>query len=188
VATIARLGDAIVTAEVVEHQVPKGSTIISVGPKAILTPAALDVVRARKLTIQRESAAKTVANTVAARRLAIVVRSTPVLERRLQMSAPTWRRELLGCPDDAATLAISAICRGEVDAVAIFATQQHRAACLANRNERIKAAALSSVDEIKLAAAQIRLNVVCVDPTNRPDFELRRWLEAIASLETKPSK
>jgi hypothetical protein len=176
-----RLAQAIVTAEVLEANVPKGSRQITISPKAILTPAALDVVRARHLWVQRETSPKGVASATA-RRLAIVVRSTPVLDRLLVDQAGAWRRELLGCPDDAAGLATSSICRGDADVIAIFATQNYRAACRANRNDRVRAVALKAVDELAIATSQLRVNTVCIDPTGRPEFELRRWLEAMSKL------
>jgi hypothetical protein len=176
-----RLAQAIITAEVIEAQVPKGTSQLVVTPKAILTPAALDVVRARKLKILREAAGKSVVGTPT-RRLAVVVKSSPVLDRLLTDRSLGWTRELLGCPDDAAKLAIGAICRGDADAVAIFATQHYRAACFANRHERVKAVAVATVDELQKAAAQMRVNVVSIDPTSRSDFEIRRILDAVAKL------
>ena len=176
-----RLSQAIVTAEVIESLVPGGASQLVVTPKTILTPAALDLVRSRKLKIVREAATRPIVGT-STRRLAIVVRSTPGLDRLLTDRSLGWTRELLGCPDDAARLAAGAIGRGDADAVALFATQHHRAACFANRNDRVKAVAVASVDELQKAAEQVRVNVVCLDPTNRGDFELRRLLEAIAKL------
>lgn len=176
-----RLSQAIITADVLESAVPKGSRQITIGPKAILTPAALDVVRSRHLWIQRESTTKGT-TPATARQLAIVVRSTPALDRLLLAEPGAWRRELLGCPDDAATLATSAICRGEADVVAIFAQQHYRTACRANRNDRVRAVALKAVDELAIAVTQLRVNAICIDPTGRPEFELRRWLDAIAKL------
>jgi hypothetical protein len=176
-----RLSQAIITAEVLEANVPKGSRQVTIGPKAIVTPTALDVVRLRHLWLQREASVKGAVAT-AVRRLAIVVRSTPALDRLLLEEPGTWRRELLGCPDDAAALATSAICRGEADVIAIFAAQHYRAACRANRSDRVRAVALKAVEELAVATSQLRVNAVCIDPTGRPEFELRRWLDAIAKL------
>jgi hypothetical protein len=182
-----RLSQAIITAEVLETAVPKGSRQITIGPKAILTPAALDVIRSRHLWIQRESTSKATMPATT-RRLAIVVRSTPALDRLLLAEPGAWRRELLVCPDDAATLATSSICRGDADVIAIFAQQHYRAACRANRNDRVRGVALKAVDELAIAASQLRVNTVCIDPTGRPEFELRRWLDAISKLSEPAEK
>ncbi len=165
-----------VTAGLIEEQVPRGTSQLVVTPRAVITPAALDVIRSRKIVVRREIVAPKELE-AASRVLGIVVRNTPVLERLFQRARGSWKRELLGCPDDAAKLAISALCRGEVDRIVIFAAQHHRAACLANRNSHVKAVAIASVDDLKAAREQIRVNVVCVDPTNRGDFELSRMLD-----------
>jgi hypothetical protein len=171
-----KLSQAVITAGLIEELVPRTATQIVVSPKAVVTPSALDVVRARKLTIRREAVART-ETSASARTLAIVVRNTPVLERLHKQQAGLWRRELLGCPDDAAALAISALCRGDADRVLVFAAQHHRAACLANRHGEIRAVAISSADDLRTAAEQIRVNVVCIDPANRGDFEMTRLLD-----------
>jgi hypothetical protein len=187
-ASSVRLTEAVVTADVLEGRVPRGSREIIVSPKAILTPAALDVVRSRRLWVQRESTSKS-AQPAAVKRLAVVVRSTPGLDRLLLDRKLEWRRELLGCPDEAATLAGGELARGEADVVAIFAAQHFRTACRANRSDRVRAVAVKTLDELTAARSQLRVNTVCIDPTGRADFELRRWLDAIARLnEAKPER
>ena len=171
-----KLPQAVITAGLIEELVPRAATQIVVGLKAVVTPSALDIVRARKLTIRREAATKA-GSAVPSRTLAIVVRNTPMLERLHKQKATAWRRELLGCPDEAASLTISALCRGDADRVIIFAAQHHRAACLANRNSQVRAVAVSSADDLRAAAEHLRVNVVCIDPSNRSDFELSRMID-----------
>ena len=91
-----------------------------------------------------------------------------------------WRRELLGCPDDAAKLAISAIARGETNTAVILAAQTHRAACLANRNEAVKAVAIRDAADVPVVRKQLRANVWCGDPSGRSWFELRNLMRAIS--------
>src|SRR5207253_1349443 len=90
-------------------------------------------------------------------------------------------------PDDAAALAISAICRGDADRVVIFAAQHHRAAALSNRNAVVKAVAVSSFDDLRGALEQIRANVLCVDPSNRADFDVLRLVEHFETQGGKSS-
>jgi hypothetical protein len=176
-----RLAQSVITARLIEEQVPKTASAVVVLPRAVVTPAAIDALRARKLTVRRESeAAPQVAGP--SRMLAVVVRNTPAVERLARQHA--WRRELLGCPDDAAALAISSLSRGDADRVVIFAAQHHRAACLANRNATVKAAAISSFDDLRAVQEQLRVNVLCIDPTGRSDFELAR----IVDLFQKPKE
>ncbi|QDT52589.1 hypothetical protein Pan44_06010 [Caulifigura coniformis] len=169
-----RIGQPVITARLIEELVPKTATGVVVAQRAVVTPAALDVVRARKLTIRREAAAAP-ETSPPARTLTVIVRNTPAVERLGRQNR--WRRELLGCPDDAAALAISTLSRGDADRVVIFAAQSHRAACLANRNSAVKAAAIASFDDLRSVLEQLRVNVLCVDPTGRTDFELTRIID-----------
>ncbi|MBX3443917.1 MAG: hypothetical protein KF774_16030 [Planctomyces sp.] len=176
-----KLPQPVITAEVVS-QIPGGATQLVISPRAVVTPAALDLVRSRKLTIRRETPAPAGSPAPAARRLAIVVSGSPVLDRVLLDRTSGWRRELLGCPDDAATLAIRELSRGEVDAVLIFTSKPFRAACRANRNAQVRAVAVSGIEDLKAAVGELRVNAACVDPTGRGDFEIRRWLRTADEL------
>lgn len=181
----------VVTAEVLLAHA-NGDARVAVRDKAIVTPAAWDAARERGVEIVRVSAS------AAARRDAkrvpdngqrgaatnglpqlIVVHSTDVVERVWEEIRGGWQRELLSCPDDAAAQAISAICRGETSTVAILATQTHRAACLANRNEKVKAVAIRDAGDVRTIRKQLRANVWCLDPAGRSWFELRTLLRAI---------
>ena len=94
-----------------------------------------------------------------------------------------WSREILGCPDDAAALAISAICRGESSGVVILSKQHFRAACRANRNDKVRAVPVGSPAEVKAAREQLRLNVIAIDPTHRSYFELKNTITAFTGAK-----
>jgi hypothetical protein len=180
------LPQPVITAGLIDEQVPRTVSVVVVTPRAVVTPAAIDTLRARKVSLRRETPSKPEAASPV-RRLAIVVRNTPAIERLAKQKS--WRRELLGCPDDAAKLAISAITRGEADRVLIFAAQHHRAAALANRNAAVKAVAVSSFDDLRGALEQIRANVLCLDPTGRSDFEIARMADYFETHKpAKPAK
>ncbi|WP_437186168.1 hypothetical protein SH668x_003308 [Planctomicrobium sp. SH668] len=181
------LSSAVITAELLEPM--EVSSTVTVRPKAIVTPAAWDVVKSRKLRLERG----TIADGQAAsnqtdrgsavsspfRPLLIVVRSGNVVNQLWESIATQWNREILGCPDDAAKLAISAVCRGDASTVVILAEQTFRAACLANRNEKIKAVAIQESRDVKIVRTQIRANVWCLDPTNSSFFELKNLIQQI---------
>jgi hypothetical protein len=184
-----QISERIVTAEVLNERV-NGSRVIIVGPKALVTPAAWDLVRERDLTLRRSDAklqAADLSQTTSAekkapagqRPLLFLVRNTDAVERLWSDLQGTWRRELLGCPDDAAKLAISAIARGETNTAVILAQQAHRAACLANRNDVVKAVAVRDAADVPVVRKQLRANVWCVDPSARSWFELRNLIKAI---------
>ena len=183
--------ESVVTAHVLLAHA--GSDVrIAVRDRAIVTPAAWDAARERGIEIVRTSAMAAgpgIAKTLTAARQGhparlgrpqlFVVHSTDASERLWEEIRDCWRRELLSCPDDAAAQAISAICRGETATVVILATQTHRAACLANRNEKVKAVVIRDAGDVRTIRKQLRANVWCLDPTERSWFELRTLLRTI---------
>ncbi len=188
------INEHVITADVLLDALNDGASRIVVAERAIVTPAAGDVARERGVEIvrsgdrfpERRFAAHlkctSKQDAVAAMPLRlIVVRSTDAVDRLCENLHPKWERELLGCPDDAAAFAISAVCRGDAAAVVILAEQAHRVACLSNRNESINAVAVSEIGGIRNIKQQLRANVWCVDPTGRSWFELRNLLRAIGA-------
>ena len=178
-----RLSEAVITAEHLE-QCSLGQKI-ELSAKAIITPAAQDVIRDRQLQVYRISAGEKSASNShtlpAINKLsAAIVRHTSAIAQALEETASV-RKELVSCPDDAAKYAISEICRGEATSVLIFAEQTHRAACLANRNQKVKAVAVRDQADVVAVKKQLRANVWCFDPTDRSYFELRNIFKAITS-------
>lgn len=187
-ATAVEIADRVITADLLAARLD-GTTRVIVSPRAIVTPAAWDLVREQGITIQRADArpaANGTAQLAAPAKsatslplLLLIVRSTPAVDRLYEDLKATCRRELLGCPDDAAKLAISAVARGETNSVIILAAQTHRAACLANRHDAAKAVAVRNAADVPVVRKQLRANVWCVDPTEKSWFELRNILRAI---------
>lgn len=183
------LAEPVITAEVVADRIG-GAGVVSIPTKSIITPAAWDVIRELGIEVQRPGRAGDVRSKAAVNegsgafksascRLLIVVRNTEAVDRIWLDLQSSWRRELLGCSDDAAKLAIGEITRGETTSVVILAEQSHRAACLANRHEKVKAAAIRDAADVKVIAKQLKCNVWCLDPTGRSWFELRNVFRAI---------
>lgn len=183
--------ERIVTAELLAERAG-GATEVRVGSGAIVTPAGWDYAREHGIEIRRgdakppasdgcQSAAVNPSGSRTNSSLLIVVRSTPAVERLYEDLQADWRRELLGCPDDAASLAISAVSRGETKTAVILTQQAHRAACLANRNGAVKAAAVPDAAGVRGVQKQLRANVWCVNPENRTWFELKNLFRAIGS-------
>lgn len=189
---VVAINASVITADVLPGGVNNETRVI-VPLRAIVTPAAWDAASERGLEIIRDNAGLAAPFTdaadnelrTAAARLLIVVRHTDAVGRLAEDLRGRWRREPVDCPDDAAALAISGICRGDASMAMIFAEQAHRAACLANRNERVKAAAIRDAVDVPIVRRQLRANVWCLDPTGRGWFELRRLLQAIEAEETR---
>ena len=176
----------VITASVLESF--KVGTHVTVEKKAIVTPAAWDAAKERGIEIARMSAkpqtitanvktgAATGSVTTQGKGLLIVVRSTDAVDQVYDNDQAHWTRELLGCPDDAAALAISELTRGTTKCVVILAAQTHRAACLANRSDKVQAVAINDAADIPSIRKQLRVNAWCVDPTDKSWFELHRLL------------
>jgi hypothetical protein len=174
------LSERIITANLLAERV-NGAAVVTVGTKSLVTPAARDFLRDRGLTLRR-SESKSASHkepTSSLAPLLIVVRNTPAVDRLWQDLQSTWKRELLGCPDDAAKLAISSLTRGEASTVVILAEQTHRAACLANRNDEVKAVAILCAGDVRIARNQLRVNTWSLNPTNLSWFELKNVIRAM---------
>jgi hypothetical protein len=178
------LAESVITAELLSEQIGQAGAV-AIPKKSIITPAAWDVIKELGIEVQRPARAgetsrpATAATTAATGKLLIVVRNTDAVDRLWLDLQSSWRRELLGCPDDAAKMAIGELTRGETASVVILAEQAHRAACLANRHEKVKAAAIRDAADVKVIGKQLRCNVWCLDPTGRSWFELRNVFRAI---------
>lgn len=179
------LADRVITGDLLAEKVKAKGAQLVVGAKAVLTPTALDYIRIHRLELVRStgSADKKSASGPAASASwkLVVVRSSPAADKLYAELGAGWSREMLGCPDDAATLAITELSRGGVEGLVILATQTHRAACRANRHEAVRAAAVHDAASIKIARTQMRLNVITIDPTSKTYFELRNMFAAFTA-------
>ncbi|HWL07670.1 MAG TPA: hypothetical protein VNQ76_04645 [Planctomicrobium sp.] len=174
----------VVTGDLLEA-IAVGATV-NILPHSIVTPAAQDVVKGRRLNIVRSEVLKKAGETVgksasesSVKGLLIIVKNTKPLEQLWEELSSSWRRELTGCPDDAAKLAISELARGAASVVVVIAEQTHRAACLANRNEKVKAVAIRDAGDVRLVRKQLRSNTWCLDSNGKTYFELKNIIREI---------
>ena len=140
------------------------------------TPAAQDLIRERSVSVVRIAEGAKQATGHSTTQL-IVVTPHPAVDELLRGSSAT--RELVGSPDEAATLAISAVCRGEADRILIFTDKPHSAACLANRNDSVRAAVAADSADVRSISSELSVNVWCVNPGSRSIFELTQLAKAI---------
>ena len=173
------LTDRVITASLLAEKL-NGTKSVRFSPKAVLTPTARDYLKANLVQWAYATKAATDKKSPGTGRFAaLVVRSTPAVERVLADLLPDARTELLACPDDAAKLAVAEISRGGFAGALLLTEQTHRAACLSNRHESVKAVAVRDASDVAAVRRQLRANVWCLDPTGRTYFELRNLLKAI---------
>ena len=175
-----RVDEPVITQALLAESV-NGSARVSIGAKAILTPSARDFVRTRGIEIIREKSQPTART---ARCQVIVARSSPQAESALdalRQEGIIRDRKLSGTPAEAAGLATSALCRGEADLVIILTDQPELAACLANRNEQIRAAAAGDSPSIERVARSMQPNLLAVNPSCGSISELKSLLKAFVT-------
>lgn len=174
-----RIDEHVITQALLAESV-NGAARISIAARAILTPSARDFVRTRGIEIVREQAQKTVR---ALSCQVIVATSSPqvgaILEA-LKVEGIIGEGKLSGTPAEAAALATSALCRGEAERACIVIDQPEHAACLANRNDRIRAAAVGDVRSVERILKAMQANLVAIDPTGRSASELKSLFKAFA--------
>ena len=176
------LDEPVVTAEILEERL-NGHVQVTFGRRTVLTPSARDVLRARGLEWSRGGGPAPGPDAAAASWLAIVSRTTPAVERLVgEMGlGSAWRSELTGRTEEAARRSVSAICRGEAGGVLVVSDPAEAAACLANRNARVRAAVVADAAAVASAARTIGANILCVAPDGRSYFELRNILRAFTA-------
>lgn len=187
VETAVSLADIVITGDLLAERVKTAGGRVVVSPKAILTPTAKDFVRLHRLEVVRSAVEKKAASAKATWKL-IVVTNASAIDRLYPELGAAWSRELLGCPDDAATLVISELSRGEIDGAVILARQSFRAACRANRHEKVRAAAVRDASDIRLARGEMRLNTIAIDPSGKTYFELRNMFAAFTTPWPEPKR
>ncbi len=176
----AQISEQVVTQALLAEAI-NGSNQIRVGPKAILTPSARDFVKQRNIKIIRETAA---GKPSAQRWQVIVTKANPSITAAvaaLPELGVTADLRLTGLPAEAATQATSALCRGEAAQVVVFSDQPELVACLANRNDKIRAAAATNPAAVDRVRTSMQANLIAIDPGTKNTFELKTLLKAFAS-------
>lgn len=170
------LDEPVVTGDLLEAKASAARVVI-VGPRAIVTPSARDVVRRRGLDLRREPPQSHGASVRSAWRAVIMNRAADVQGVLSSEERRTGRRiphELTGCQDEATKTAISTICRAEAEGVLLFVPHPAVAVCRANRNPAVRAAVLSDPGTWSALREAFSPNVVCVDPARTNRFGLEQ--------------
>lgn len=170
--------DPVITQALLAEAV-NGSRQVRVSTKAILTPSARDFVKQQGISIIRGAAAGKSLSPI--RWQVIVTRSNPQITAAVE-SLPqlgiAFDLRILGLPAEAAAQSISALCRGEAAQVVVLTDQPELVACLANRNDRVRAAAAASVAVVERVRISMQANLIAIDPASRNAHELKALLKA----------
>ena len=169
--------NGVLTAELLLERVQSGQQIL-IGPRTILTPSAQDLIRAKRIQVQRRGAAAAT-NVIAG--VAVVCKNPPALDRLLTESATSWKRLLSGKTTEGVERVVNGLSRGEFGQAVLFVGDPAFAACQANRHSGLFAATLQSAGEVKRLQAQMPVNCWCIDPGESSLFELKNLLRICAA-------
>ncbi len=157
-----------------------GAGLVRIDAKALLTPSARDFIKQHAIKIVREGTSSAGAST-AIRWQVIVTKSTPQIAAAVEGLTPlgiVCDVRLLGLPAEAAAQSINALCRAEAQQVIVFTDQPELVACMANRNDRVRAASVSDAAATDRVRQHLQGNVLALDPTNKSVHELTSILKA----------
>lgn len=175
------LHEKVITEELLVQQL-NGSKRIEVGAKSVLTPSARDFLSKRNIEWQRQPETKSTTQTDWK---AIIVQSTSAVTAALndleQSTGTCWQREIAGTTCEAVSVAVSAICRAEANAVVIFTGKPESVACRANRNLKVRAAVVGDVRRTESIKTEMGVNLFCINPDGKTYIELRNLLRAATS-------
>jgi hypothetical protein len=155
-----------------------GAALVRIAGKAILTPSARDFVRQHGIKIVRDDGSSS--GTATIRWQVLVTKSTPQIAAAIDglPAGIVCDVRLLGAAAEAAAQAISALCRGEAQQVVVFTEQPELVACLANRNDKVRAAAVAEMAAIERVRLHLQANLLALDPATRSVHELKSVLKA----------
>ena len=177
-----QLTDLVITADVLAEK-SAGRKNVVVGPRAIVTPSARDWLRHNKVElIHGETAA---APRMKSDRLVIIHSASQTIDRVLEdagrQSNGGWNRKSVESADEAAKKAIGELRRESSRVIVVLTSEPEVVACLANRNEKVKAAVVADAAAVARVKAGLDGNAFVVDPTGRSFFELRNIIRQIGS-------
>jgi hypothetical protein len=174
-----------VAGRVITHEVlastARQARVVHIEARAIVTPSARDFLRQHAIQLVRESAPASGTVQSPQRWLVLVSQSSPSVSAALEGLASlgvACTARVAGSPAEAAAEAITVLCRGEVQQVVVFTSQPELVACLANRQERVRAAATGDVAGIERIRRQLQCNLLALDPAKKGVFELKSLLKA----------
>jgi len=171
--------EKVLTADCFQNQL-NGLTKITNGSKTVLTPTAKDLLRKKNIawSIGKKQTAATVNSKPVSWKL-ITVTATVEL-KTVTDELHNWQNSLCGSVSEAVEIAVSDLCRAEATGVVVFVNETIAVACQANRNEKVRAAVVENILDVKEAIKQINVNCLCISPTGKSSFELKRIIRAFA--------
>ena len=177
--------ERVITGELLAARV-NGRKTVQLAKRAVLTPTARDYLRTHGIAITHEAAGSSSAVAGPKWRVLVSHAAPNVLQAigDLRQQGLAVERELVGTTPEAARQAISLLSRAEVEGVLLVTSEPHVAACVANRNPRVRGAAVTDRAALTSVQSQLGPNLLCLSAVGKSYFELRNLLQACVA--TRP--
>lgn len=180
------ISERVVTAAVLEKlSLPNGVTLL-VSPKAVITPSAHDLLKQRKIRWTRTKTNTVSSKSTATVRWQLLVSTvTPTVRTLLDhvsRSLSDWRRQLVGASSEAIDITSRTISTAEVERIFVITNAAEFVACEVNRNPKVRAAVVSTAEQLRQVEEQLSPNVWVMNPHLRSYMELRQIVHACATL------
>lgn len=174
------LSEKVLTADILDQKA-RGYAAVQANPRAVITPAARDWLRRHNVHVLREG---TLAERSAApvQKLALIQAGTLAVERLLDAasgSSSRWNQRRTVTVEEAAEQARQAIIDRNSGLVLLLTEEPERAACLANREETVRAAAVTSSLDVDRVRTSMNCNVFAVNGRHGSFYELLRIVKRI---------
>lgn len=172
---------AVLTAEQLAERVRPGQAV-RIGARTLLTPTARDWLKTHKVSWSRLSPNAVVSGGNWQLLASTVTPAVRTLQDAVRRESPGWKQSLVGSATEAADAAVRAVTTAEVHGVLVITSQPEAVACLANRSPKIRAAVVTSADQLRLLAASLGPNVLAANPAGRSFIDLRNLVRGCAAL------
>ncbi len=185
--------ERVITEAALETQVNGNSSII-IGAETILTPSARDYLKAHKTEWCRKNTdelKEESRSTSRKGRWRVITASDNSAVKRIledldKILNADWSKAYVGQPAEVVSLAVSVLCRAEVDGVVVFSDGTRAGAeqvvCRSNRNQRVRAAVVNDARKIDALNRQMGVNLIAIDPNGKSYFELMNLLRAVTKI------
>lgn len=162
-----------------------GKRRLVVGPKAVVTPAVLDLLRASGVALERRAAAATATAT----RLALGIATKRIDAARLTAALQRAGVAVEPLADDCVLRVTRRVCEalGSGAGLGVVVTGRPAVAvCLANRDRAVRAASADEPAALDRAVADVGANLVACDPRRWNEAALARWLASWTARGAAP--
>ncbi|MCH9654677.1 MAG: hypothetical protein K0U86_21270 [Planctomycetes bacterium] len=177
------LSDKVITADLLAEKI-KGQSVVGIAAGSILTPSAKDYLREFNISIHRAAAVASSKEQGTPWRAIVLSNSSTVenaLETIEQQTNTRWSQELSASLEESVNDAISSLCRADATGIILFAEAAEKAACLANRNQKIRAASIQDMNQLRNVLSQMSPNLICVNPLQKSFIELRNLIKTFVN-------